>query len=70
MVKPGISLASNITRKLRRCWHSQNCQQSQNFIREKVTEAFFSAPTADVERRSGDYYRAAKLEKQSGVKVR
>lgn len=33
---------------------------------EKVTEAFFSALPLMLKRRSGDYYRAAKLEKQSG----
>lgn len=35
MAKPGISLASNITRKLRRCWHSQKLPTIPNFIRRK-----------------------------------
>lgn len=35
MAKPGISLASNITRKLRRCWHSQRLPTILNFIRRK-----------------------------------
>lgn len=30
-----ISLASNITRKLRRCWHSQKLPTIPNFIRRK-----------------------------------
>lgn len=31
----GISLASNITRKLRRCWHSQKLPTIPHFIRRK-----------------------------------
>ncbi len=42
MVKPGISLASNITRKLGAAGTARNCQQSRTLSGESA-EAFFSA---------------------------